>query len=489
MGSREKMTEYVDRKASLSDIQSAGKACRQRIQLLLDEDSFVELDSMAESRGLAFGFERPKVAGDGVVTGYGTIDGRLVYIAAQDPEVYGGSIGQMHALKISKAVQLAVSASVPFIGLYETGGSRIEEGIVGLEALGALIADMTDASGEIPMLAGVFGPCAGGAALLAAASDFVFMTDDKSGISMNGPLVISAVENKGVDNAAKVGNAAVHTESTGLASFKASDEASLLAEMKKLFSYLPDCADGFSFQYEADDDANRTDDMLDQLAQDMDHGYDIRNVLSTVFDQGSLMETSAAFAPGMVTSFGRLDGTVAGIVACASARLDADMAAKAIKMVEFCDAFAIPLITFTDCEGFVISQQAEEDGLVLAASNLMRSFQISEMPRIGVIIGKAYGTAYLTMNSKSSGADMVYAWPTAEIAAVSSDTAAHIVYRKEIAESADPAAARHEFVEKYASEVASPYVAAALAHVDEIIQPAATRPRLISALEMLTAAY
>lgn len=489
MGSREKMTEYVEKRASLDAAEAADKACRRRIQMLLDDASFVELDSLAESRGLAFGFERPKVAGDGVVTGYGTINGRLVYVAAQDPSVYGGSIGQMHAVKISKAVQMAVAANVPFIGLYETGGSRIEEGIVGLEALGGLIADLTDASGEIPLLAGVFGSCAGGAALLAGASDFVLMTDEKAGISMNGPLVISAVENKGTDNAASVGNAAVHTEKTGLAAFKAANEAELIGTMKALFNYLPDCADGFTMPAAATDDANRTDTALDDLAAGLDQGYQVRDVIASVLDQGSMLETYSAFATGMVTAFGSLDGSTVGVVANAANRIDADMAAKAIRMVEFCDAFSIPLITITDSEGYVISQQAEEDGLVIAASNLMRSFQQATMPRIGLIIGKAYGTAYLTMNSKSSGADVVYAWPTAEIAALSSDTAAHIVYRKEIAASTDPATARQTFVDKYASEVASPYVAAGLAHVDEVIQPAATRPRLISALNMLTAAY
>ena len=357
-------------------------------------------------------------------------------------------------------------------GLYETGGSRIDEGIVGLEALGSLIADLTDASGEIPLLAGVFGPCAGGAALLAGSSDFVFMTREKSGISMNGPLVIAAVDSKPADYAANIGNAQVHAESTGLASFVEDDEASLLARMKSLFAYLPDCADGFIFQTDVPDDPNRSDAALDELAASMDQGYDVRSILTSVFDEGSLLETSAAFAPGLVTAFGLLDGTVTGIVAGTSVRIDADMAAKAIKMVEFCDAFAIPVITLTDSEGFVIGEQAEKDGLVLAASNLMRSFQTASMPRIGLIIGKAYGTSYLTMNSKSSGADLVYAWPTAEIAALPSDTAAHILYRKEIAASSDPAAARQQFVDKYASEIASPYIAAGLAHVDEIIQPA-----------------
>ncbi len=489
MGSREKMTEYVEKRASLGAVEAADKACRRRIQMLLDEASFVELDSLAESRGLAFGFERPKVAGDGVVTGYGTIDGRLVYVAAQDPSVYGGSIGQMHALKISKAVQMAAAAGVPFIGLYETGGSRIEEGIVGLESLGALIADMTDASGEIPLIAGVFGPCAGGAALLAGTSDFVFMTGDKAVISMNGPLVISAVENKGAENAAAVGNATVHTESTGLAAYKAADETELIGAMKALFNYLPDCAEGFMMPGDETDDVNRTDSALDDIAAGLDQGYQVRDIIASVLDQESMFETYAAYAPGMVTAFGRLGGTVVGVVANAAARIDADMAAKAIRMVEFCDAFAIPLITVTDSEGYVISQQAEEDGLVIAATNLMRTFQQAAMPRIGLIIGKAYGTAYLTMNSKSSGADVVYAWPTAEIAALSADTAAHIIYRKEIAAASDPASARQNFVDKYADEVASPYVAAGLAHVDEVIPPAATRPRLISALNMLTSAY
>lgn len=488
MGSREKMTEYMEKRVSLDNNRSSDNVCRNRIQKILDESSFVELDSLVESRGLAFGFARPKMAGDGVVTGYGTIDGRLVYIAAQDPEIYGGSIGQMHARKICKAIDLAYAAKVPFIGMYDTGGARIEEGIVGLEGVGELIAQLNSVSGEIPVIAAVFGPCAGSVSFAAAASDFVLMTDKKAGIFMNGPMVVSAVEGKSID-VEGIGGAAVHASSTGLASFTAADEDSLLGQLKYLLQYLPDCADGFTLPEAATDDPNRTDATLDQMANTLDQGCDVRTVITSVLDSQSFLETYAAFAPGLVTGLGRLDGQVVGLMANQDKRLDADMSAKAIRLIELCDNFRIPLLTLTNAEGFVISRQAEKDGLVIAGANLMRAFTLATMPRIGLILGKAIGTAYLTMNSKSCGADMVFAWPTAEIAVVNADTAAHIVYRKEIAAAADPAKARQEFTDKYATEIASPYIAAALGHVDEIIRPSATRPRLISALNMLTAAY
>lgn len=488
MGSREKMTEYIEKRASLDIVHAGNDVCRGRIRQLLDPDSFVELDSLVEARGLKFGFTRPAVAGDGVVTGYGTIDGRLVYVAAQDPAVYGGSIGQMHAAKICKAIQLAVVAQVPFIGLYDTGGARIEEGIVGLEGLGSLLGSLEAASGDIPLIAAVFGPCAGGAAFAAASSDFILMSEKGSGLYMNGPMVISGVENKSIDPA-DIGGARIHASETGLASLIAPDEAGLVARIHELLAYLPDCADGFLNPEPANDDPNRVSERLDAIAAGLDGGYDMREVIGETVDTGSFLELAAQFASGMVTGLARLNGRTVGVLANAAPRLDTAMARKAIRLLELCDRFSLPLVTFTDAEGYVISLAQEKAGLVQAGADLMKAVLRLGVPRIGVIVGKATGTAYLTLNSKSCGADMVYAWPTAEIAVVNADTAAHIVYRKEIAAAADPANARNDFVRRYADEIASPYVAASLGHVDEVIRPSATRPRLISALEMLTLAY
>lgn len=488
MGSREKMTEFIEKRASLDAAHGSADVCRGRIRQLLDPDSFVELDSLVEARGLKFGFSRPAVAGDGVVTGYGTLDGRLVYVAAQDPAVYGGSIGQMHAGKICKAIQLAVAARVPFIGLYDTGGARIEEGIVGLEGLGSLLGSLDAASGEIPLLAAVFGPCAGGAAFAAAASDFILMSEKGSGLYMNGPMVVSGAENKAIEPA-DIGGARVHACETGLASLIAPDEAGLIRQIRDLIAYLPDSADGFLNPEPVTDDPNRISDRLDAIASSLDSGYNMREVIRETVDTGSFLEIAAGFAAGLVTGLARLNGRTVGILANAAPRLDGAMSRKAIRLIGLCDRFSLPLVTFTDAEGYVIGLAQEKGGLVQAGADLMQAMLRLGVPRVGVIVGKATGTAYLTLNSKSCGADLVYAWPTAEIAVVNSDTAAHIVYRKEIAAAADPASARNDFVRRYADEIASPYVAASLGHVDEVIRPSATRPRLISALEMLTLAY
>ncbi len=485
MGSREKMSAYVEKRAALAAAAPESNACRQRIRQLLDEDSFVEMDSLVEARGLSFGFTREPVAGDGVVTGYGTIDDRLVYVAAQDPDVYGGSIGQMHAEKICKAVELACTAQVPFIGLYETGGARIEEGVVGLEGLGNLLASLEAASGEIPLIAAVFGPCAGGAAYVAALSDFVLMSEEKSGLFMNGPMVVSGVESKTFEPD-EIGGAAVHSKETGMASLTAENDEEMIGQLKMLLGYLPDSADGFIYPQDCDDDPNRTDAGLDDIAEDLDNGYDMRQVIGSVTDQGSFLELKPDFASGMICGLARLDGTTVGIIANGEQRLDKKMSEKAVQMIRICDRFRLPILTFTDAEGYVIGIEAEKGGLLMAGASLMRAMLNASVPRIGLIVGKASGTAYLTMSSKSCGTDIVYAWPTAEIAITNADTAAHIIYRKEIAASEDPANARNEFVERYAREIASADVAAKLGHVDEVIKPSASRPRLISALNMLS---
>ena len=488
MGSREKMTDYLLKRESLKSDQSANTVCRDRIRSLLDEDSFVELDSLVLSRGLSFGFEREKVAGDGVVTGYGTIDGRLVYVAAQDPAVHGGSLGQMHAAKISKAISLAASAKAPFIGLYDSGGSRIEEGIVALEGLGDVLASLNSVSGEIPLIAAVMGPCAGGLALAAAASDFVLMSEKGSAIFMNGPMVVSAVEGKSVD-VAGIGGSKVHAVKTGLASFVSPDEKALLDQVKTLLAYLPDSSEGFAFAADATDDPNRTESRLDEIAVSLDNGCNMNEIISLVVDQGTFLPVSSAYAPGMITGLALMGGITVGVIGNADRRMDSAMARKAERFVAFCDRFSIPLITFTDAEGFAIGIVHESGDLIASTASLMQAFLNTSVPRIGIVVGKAFGTAYLLMNSKSTGADLVYAWPTAEIAVMGSDAAAHIVYRKEIAASDDPSAARRAFADKYADEIASPTIAASLGHIDEVIQPSATRPRLISALDMLIAAY
>ncbi|NLM79306.1 MAG: methylmalonyl-CoA carboxyltransferase [Ruminococcaceae bacterium] len=488
MGSREKMTGYVAKRASLDAARAETGTCRRRIGQLLDAESFVELDSLVTARGLTFGPARPPVAGDGVVTGYGTIDGRLVYLAAQDPDVYGGSMGQMHAVKIAKALQLACEAQVPFIGLHDTGGARIEEGVLGLEGLGTVLAALDDASGQIPLIAAVFGPCAGAAGFAAANSDFVLMAEKGSGVFMNGPMVTSAMENKSL-SAADIGGAAVHAAATGLASLTAADENGLIGLIKQLMPYVPDSCVGFIQPVPDQDDPNRTEVRLDEMAASLDDGYAMRETVGLVVDQGSFLELSPSFASGLIAGLARLGGTTVGVLALDETRLTSAMARKAAAMAGLFERLNLPLITFVDAEGYAISLAEEKQGLVQSGAALMQTMLRLTIPRIAVLVGKAIGTAYLTFGSKSCGTSLVYAWPTAEIAVVTPDTAAHIIYRKEIAAADDPQHARGAFVQQYAEEIANPYVAASLGHVDEVILPSATRPRLISALDMLTSAY
>ncbi|MGI6298723.1 MAG: acyl-CoA carboxylase subunit beta [Saccharofermentanales bacterium] len=488
MGSRETMTEFLQQNDSQQSGQGISPVCRARLDALLDADSFVQLDAHVKSRGIGSGFEREAIEGDGVVTGYGTVDGRLVYVAVQDPTVHGGSLGQVHAAKISKAISFAASARAPFVGVYDSGGSRIEEGIAALEGLGDVIGALHDASGEVPLIAAVVGPCAGGLAMAAAASDFVLMSEDKGAIFMNGPMVIAATEGNSVDVAA-IGGAGVHSVSTGLAAITAADEQGVMDKLKVLLAYLPDSSEGFAFAADAYDDPNRTEARLDEIAASLDDGYDMSEVLNLVVDTESFLPLAAAFAPEMITGLGMLGGITVGIIANNGKRLDAKMNRKAERFVQFCERFNIPLISFVDAAGFAIGSAHEAGDLVDSAAALTRTFFDCTVPRISVIVGDAYGTAYLALNSRSTGADLVYAWPTAEIAVTSSDTAAHILYRKDIAAAADPATARKEFSSRYAREVAAPSVAASYGHVDEIIKPSATRPRLVSALDMLIAAY
>jgi methylmalonyl-CoA decarboxylase subunit alpha len=488
MGSNNKMADFLELETSRSaERLSAANICRSRIRRLLDPDSFVELDALASGQALSFSASRKAVPGDGVVAGFGTIDGRRVFLAAQDPSVYGGSIGRMHAAKICRAVELAQEARVPYIGLYDTGGSRIEEGIFGLEGVGELIGSLDAASGDIPLIAAIYGPCAGGAAVAAAVSDFVLMSEDKSGLYMNGPMVVSAAENQSIE-AKAIGGAAVHAAQTGLAALTAPDEDGLTDLVKTLLTYLPDCADGFLASLPVDDDPNRISPGLDDIAAKLDTGYDMRLVIQEITDADSFLETAAAYAPDLVTGLARMDGRTVGILANASARLDRAMADKAIRLAGVCDRLNLPLLTLVDTEGFAISLSEEKGGLVQAGANLIQTMLRLSVPRISVIIGKAIGTAYLALGSKSCGSDLVYAWPTAEIAVVNADTAAHIIYRKQIAAAENPAAARNDFVRRYTDEIASAGIAASQGHVDEVIRPSATRSRLISALDMLTSA-
>jgi acetyl-CoA carboxylase carboxyltransferase component len=486
MSSYEKMKKFTEaRSAALNSNASGSKnICKNRITDLLDEESFVEMNAHVKSRGLAAAFDRASIDGDGVITGYGTISGRLVFVAAQDPEVYGGSMGQMHAQKISEIIDMAVNANSPFIGLYDTGGSRIEEGVLALEGTAQVLSSICNASDSIPVIAGVFGPCPGGSAMAASLSHFRIMTDKPSGIYMNGPMVTSAYEGKTMDPS-DIGGAAIHSKTTGLASFVTANEKDCITCIKNLIGYMPGYNDDKDFDGVCYDDPNRTEAILDSIAENLDNGYAMDEIISNVVDTGSFLEISSEYASGAITALARLDGYTVGIIANRENRLDAKMARKIKSFVITCDVLEIPVISFIDCQGYAIGMVHEFSDIIEQSAELYRTMDSFSLPKISVIIGDAIGTAYLTLASKQAGFDFVYAWPTARIAVVPADTAANILYRDEIAKASDVIAARADFVDRYSEEIASADVAASFGHIDEVITPSSTRPRLISTLQIL----
>jgi acetyl-CoA carboxylase carboxyltransferase component len=368
----------------------------------------------------------------------------------------------------------------------------VEEGVLALEGLGAILSALSDAKGQIPLLSAVMGPCPGGLALAAAKSDFIFFCEGVSGMYMNSPSVTAAMSADAI-NPSDIGTPESHRKQTGLASFVLPDEESCLLQIRDLLDYIPVVSgDSLVFTRDEvmDDDPNRTSETLNMLAEEIDvNGLPIRDVFREIADRQTFLEISEGYGTDMVTAFARLDGITVGLIGNAAPRLTEAGAKKTSRFVRFCTAFMIPLITFTNAEGFEIGSEIEKSCILEAASDLVSAFSESDIPRIGIIAGKAIGTAYLVMNSRMLGADMVFAWPTAQIAIMSADTAANILYHKDIAESEDPIAARALKVEAYDSEISNPEVAAGYGQVDELILPSVTRPRIISALDILLCAY
>lgn len=486
MGSKERMAGFLADQGNPQARPGTDGKCRSRIRRLLDPDSFVELNSQIESRGNAYGFERAKVAGDGLVTGFGTIDDRLVYLAAQDPDVYGGSMGLTHARKFADALARSSKAGVPFIALFDTGGIRVEEGLAGLEGMGEFFTAVHQTAGDVPLIAALFGPCSGGAALAAAAFDLVLISDENGGIYLSGPQVVAASSGRNL-SAKEVGGAGVQSGKTGIAAAVAADDSKLIHLLRQVMPYVPDTGGGFTDWPEADDDPNRATSALDDLASSLDDGYSVRSAIAQIFDNGAFFELYEAYSNQLVGGLARLDGRVVGVIAQTGARLGNSALRKAERLARLCESWNLPLISLVDSAGFSVELAEEQSGLAGTASSLLRAMIEIDVPRLSLIIGQAVGTAYLIFASKQTGWDLVFAWPTAAVSAVTADAGAQILYRRETAESEDPAATRAAMVERYAAEIASPQTAAALGHVDEVIAPSATRPRLISALNFILA--
>ncbi|HOL84449.1 acyl-CoA carboxylase subunit beta [Thermoclostridium caenicola] len=476
--------------ARIAKQHEAGKhTARERLALLLDEGSFVELDAFVETRGTDFGMQEKKVAGDGVVTGYGTIDGRLVYVASQDFTVIGGSLGEMHAKKITKVMDLAMKMGAPFISINDSGGARIEEGIDALGGFGEIFRRNTLASGVIPQISVIMGPCAGGAVYSPAITDFVFMVDKTSHMFITGPSVIKAVTGEDVTFDA-LGGSGAHSSVSGVAHFRAPDEEACFAQIKKLLSFLPDNNLSDPEIVVAGDDVNRLDDALNTIIpDDPNKPYDMLDIITRVVDNGDFFQVHEGFAKNLIVGFARIGGRTVGIIAnqpkVVAGVLDVDASDKGARFVRFCDAFNIPLITFTDVPGYLPGVKQEHNGIIRHGAKLLYAFSEATVPKINVIVRKAYGGAYIAMNSKHLGADMVLAWPTAEIAVMGPDGAANIIFKKEIGKAEDPIAFRKEKIQEYRDKFSNPYIAAARGYVDDVIEPATTRQRIASALDML----
>lgn len=462
---------------------------RERIELLVDAGTFVELDMFVTHRCTDFGLDEQKTLGDGVVTGYGTIDGRHTYVYAQDFTVFGGSLSETHAAKICKIMDLAIKGGKPVIGLCDSGGARIQEGVVSLGGYADLFLQNTLASGVVPQLSIVMGPCAGGAVYSPAITDFVTMVENTSYMFITGPDVVKAVNHEDVSRE-ELGGAATHATKSGVAHFTAATDAEALALTRELFNYLPLNNMDDPPRVPNDDPVDRVDDSLDTIVpENPNKPYDIREAFRPVLDHGTFFEVMEGFARNIVIGFGRLDGRAVGIVANQPAVLagclDIDASVKGARFVRFCDAFNIPIVTFEDVPGFLPGVSQEHGGIIRHGAKLLFAYCEATVPKITVITRKAYGGAYDVMNSKHVRGDFNFAWPTAEIAVMGARGAVKIIFRKQIADAEDPASETDRLVEEYEEKFNHPFIAAERGYVDEVIEPSRTRHRLIQALALL----
>jgi acetyl-CoA carboxylase carboxyltransferase component len=460
---------------------------RERIELLLDEASFVEVDPFVKHRAVDFGMDQRQAPGEGVVVGYGTVDGRLIYVSSQDFTVLGGSLGEMHAKKICKVMDMAVQNGAPFVAINESSGARIQEGVDALGGYGDIFYRNTQASGYIPQLSVIMGPCAGGAVYSPALTDFIFMTEGTSQMFITGPQVIKAVTGEDV-TLEQLGGAAVHNQTSGVAHFYAASEAETLAQVRRLLSFLPNNnLDEAEFVYTEDDVARQNEELLAIVPEDPNRPYDVHEVVASIVDNGDFMEVQAAYAQNIVIGFARINGRVVGIVAnqpkVLAGSLDINASDKASRFIRFCDAFNIPLVTLIDIPGYMPGLNQEYGGIIRHGAKMLYAYSEATVPKISLIMRKAYGGAFLAMCSRALGADAVYAWPTAEIAVMGPEGAANIIFRNDIKNADDPVAVRQEKIEEYRTKFANPYVAAARGMVDDVIDPRDTRRMISNALE------
>ncbi len=470
--------------------QAEGKmTARERIECLLDAGTFQEIDRFVTHRCTDFGMEKQLIPGDGFVTGYGQIDGRLVYVFAQDFTVFGGSLSVTNAAKICKIMDLAMKNGAPVIGLNDSGGARIQEGVDSLGGYADIFLRNTLASGVVPQISAIMGPCAGGAVYSPAITDFILMVQDKSYMFVTGPDVIKTVTHENVTKE-ELGGAHTHNAVSGVAHFAAEDDRDCLQLIRRLFSYLPSNNLEDPPYVDAKDPENRMEPELDDVVPpNPNQPYDIRRIINLVVDRGSFFEVHRDYAQNIVVGFARLAGFSVGIVANQpdhlAGTLDINASVKGARFVRFCDAFNIPLITFEDVPGFLPGTQQEFGGIIKHGAKLLYAFAEATVPKITVITRKAYGGAYCVMASKHIRTDINFAYPMAEIAVMGPEGAVNIIYRRELAAAEDVATLRAEKTDEFRQKFATPYIAASRGFVDEVIEPRQTRPKLIAALKML----
>ncbi|MET0420856.1 MAG: acyl-CoA carboxylase subunit beta [Acidimicrobiia bacterium] len=462
---------------------------RERIDLLLDPGSFVELDMLARHRTHGFGIEATRPLTDGVITGWGTVDGRKVFLFSQDFTVFGGALGEVFAEKIHKVMDLAESVGAPMIGLNDGAGARIQEGVVALDAYGGIFRRNVKASGVIPQISVILGPCAGGAVYSPALTDFVVMVKGTSHMFITGPDVVKTVTGEDVTQE-ELGGAVTHASKSGVAAFVYDDEPTALAQVRYLLSFLPANNLEDPPYFESDDDPDRMcDSIVDLIPASPNQPYDMKKVIAQIVDDGDFLEVNALWAMNVVCGFARIDGHVVGIVGNQpnnlAGTLDIDASEKAARFVRTCDAFNVPLVTFVDVPGFLPGTDQEYGGVIRHGAKLLYAYCEATVPRVQVVTRKAYGGAYVVMNSKGIGADLAFAWPSAEIAVMGAPGAVNLIHRKEIESASDQEARRVELIAEYEERFANPYVAAERGYVDDVIDPRETRRVLVRSLEML----
>lgn len=495
----DKINELYDRKREielgggderiLRQHEKGKLTARERIELLLDEDTFVELNPFVIHRTRDFGMDKQVGPGDGVVTGYGKIDGRPVYLFSQDFTVFGGALGEMHAMKIANVMDLAAKNGAPFIGLNDSGGARIQEGVVSLDGYGEIFYRNSIYSGVIPQLSVILGPCAGGAVYSPAITDFVLMTDKTSQMFITGPKVIETVTGEKITSE-DLGGSKVHNTISGNAHFRGENEEVVLQQVRTLLSYLPqNNKEKTPIQPYEGEESDYREHLADVVPFETTRPYDIRKVIEQVVDEDSFFEVQPEFARNAVVGFARLRGETVGLV-CNQPRvmaggLDIDSSDKIARFIRTCDSFNVPVITFEDVTGFFPGIKQEHGGIIRHGAKILYAYSEATVPKITVILRKAFGGAYVALNSKAIGADIVYAWPNAEIAVMGAEGAANIIFAREIANSEDPEQTRAEKILEYREKFSNPYVAASHGMVDDVIDPRETRIKLLQALDMM----